>query len=172
LIEILTALVCFLVYYLTFPNQLYFFYLLILSIFLVSVLVVDFEHKIIPDQLVFPAYLLVVLFLFLTNDSLFFQHLFWGFLAALFLLLVNLLTKGKGMGLGDVKLALVGGTFFGWPLALIWLFLAFLTGALIGIILILLGKTQFGKKIAFGPFLVVSFFLAILCKDFLIRLII
>ena len=66
------------------------------------------------------------------------------------------------MGLGDVKLAIWGGLFFGFPMGIVWLFVAFLTGALAGIILILLGKSGLKDKIAFGPFLVLSFLLTLI----------
>ena len=44
----------------------------------------------------------------------------------------------------------------------IWLFLAFLTGAAVGIILILGGYARLKSRIAFGPFLVVAIPLALL----------
>jgi leader peptidase (prepilin peptidase)/N-methyltransferase len=58
------------------------------------------------------------------------------------------------MGLGDIKFAILGGLIVGPRLFLIWLLLAFLTGAAIGIILILGRKAHLKSQIAFGPFLV------------------
>ena len=69
------------------------------------------------------------------------------------------------MGLGDVKYALFAGAFLGLSQALVWLFLAFLTGAAVGAILILLGKTRLKSKIAFGPFLALSFVLTAFYGD-------
>lgn len=57
------------------------------------------------------------------------------------------------MGLGDVKLAALMGLFLGYPGIVVALYLAFLTGALVGVILIILGKKRFGEQIPFGPFL-------------------
>ena len=57
------------------------------------------------------------------------------------------------MGMGDVKLAGLMGLILGWPKIVVALYLAFLTGALVGVILILLGKKRFGEHIPFGPFL-------------------
>ena len=95
----------------------------------------------------------------------FYEYMLSGFIASLFLLLLNLFTLGRGMGLGDVKLALFGGVFFGWPLTLVWLVLSFIIGATIGIALIIFGKARFGKHIAFGPFLVISFFITLFMGD-------
>jgi leader peptidase (prepilin peptidase)/N-methyltransferase len=63
------------------------------------------------------------------------------------------------MGLGDVKLALFAGSFLGLTNSLSWIFLSFVIGALVGLLLIFFGKAAFGRQIAFGPFLVICFFL-------------
>lgn len=132
------------------------FFLFIFAV-LVSILVIDLENQIIPDSLIFVLLVPLYLLLIINPELGVYTRMLLGLGSALFLLLVNLLTKGKGMGLGDVKLALVGGTLLGWPYTYLWMFLAFLTGAIVGIILILLGKASFGRKIPFGPFLVFSF---------------
>jgi len=65
-----------------------------------------------------------------------------------------LLTKGRGMGFGDVKLAFLMGLILGFPKIIPALYFAFLTGALVSVILILAKKKKFGQTIPFGPFLV------------------
>lgn len=65
-------------------------------------------------------------------------------------------TKGKGMGGGDVKLGAFLGLILGFPYALGALMLAFITGAVFSIGLIILGKKHFGQTIPFGPFLVLG----------------
>lgn len=74
-------------------------------------------------------------------------------LASLFFVLLILLTKGKGMGWGDVKYVLFLGLSLGYPKILLGLFLAFLLGAIGAVFLIILGKKHFGQTIPFGPFL-------------------
>lgn len=65
------------------------------------------------------------------------------------------------MGLGDVKLAILLGAFLGLDLLIVWLLLAFLTGAITGCILILAGRAKMKTKIAFGPFLIIGAYLAL-----------
>jgi prepilin signal peptidase PulO-like enzyme (type II secretory pathway) len=77
-----------------------------------------------------------------------------GFGAAGFFGALVLVTRGKGMGLGDVKFGFLMGLVLGWPGVLIALYLAFLTGATAGVIMILAKKRRFGQTIPFGPFLV------------------
>jgi prepilin signal peptidase PulO-like enzyme (type II secretory pathway) len=144
-----------------FPHPFPSFFLLIIFTIFLAIFVIDLISMIVPDALVFTGILATFVFFIFFDHPDFFVHLFSGFAAAGFLLVIHLLTRGKGMGLGDVKLALLSGFILGYPLSLVWLFLAFLTGAFVGSILILLRKAKFGKPIPFGPFLVFSFFLTI-----------
>lgn len=134
-------------------------FMLLISLVLICVFVIDLENQIIPDELIYILLLSTYFFLFIQASASVFLNIFVGFATALFFLGIHLLTRGKGMGLGDVKFAIFAGSFFGWPKSLIWTYTSFLTGAFVGIILILMKKVKFGRKIAFGPYLVISFFL-------------
>lgn len=147
----------------------YFYYLFIAVIF-VSVFVVDLRDKIILDQLSFWGFGLSVFFLIFFRGPDFFENIFAGLVAALFLLLIHLVTRGRGMGLGDVKFALFAGTLLGWPETLTWLFLSFLTGAAIGSILIMVKKANLKTQIAFGPFLVAAAFVAFIFGHWLVNI--
>lgn len=70
-----------------------------------------------------------------------------------FFYLLIVFTKGKGMGGGDLKLAVFLGLVFGFPYSLVVLILSFLLGSVVGIGLIFVGKKKFGQTIPFGPFL-------------------
>ncbi len=74
-------------------------------------------------------------------------------MAGLFLGLYGL-TKGKGMGMGDVKLAVFMGLFLGIRASVVALYLAFVTGAVVGVVGIILGKIRAKSIIPFGPFLI------------------
>jgi prepilin signal peptidase PulO-like enzyme (type II secretory pathway) len=74
----------------------------------------------------------------------------FGFIFFEFLMLV---TQGKGIGMGDVKLALPLGLLFGWPDILPVIGFAFICGALAGVILIVLKKKTMRGALPFGPYL-------------------
>ncbi|WP_327254410.1 A24 family peptidase [Streptomyces sp. NBC_01244] len=62
----------------------------------------------------------------------------------------------RGMGFGDVKLALVVGQvlgWYGWPVLLAGTFAAFLGGAVHGLALIALRRADRNSPIPFGPFM-------------------
>jgi prepilin signal peptidase PulO-like enzyme (type II secretory pathway) len=137
-------------------------YVLILFVVLFSIFITDLENQIIPDSFVFFGIAVSVIYFTIAGGTAIFDALFVGFTAALILLTIHLVTKGRGMGLGDVKFAVLGGLIVGPKLFLIWLLLAFLTGAAVGIILILGKKAGLKSQIAFGPFLVLAIPLALI----------
>lgn len=139
---------------------------LILAIILISIFVIDLEHQIIPDGFIFFGFFVLP---FTIHHSPF-TNLLAGFLSALFLLLIHLFTRGKGMGLGDVKFAVLGGFVVGLELLPIWFLIAFLTGGLVGSILILGRVAKLKDKIAFGPFLITAIPITMIYGDKILRL--
>ena len=128
--------------------------------------IINFEKRIIPDSIVFFGILISFLYLLIKPEpSLLLSGLFSGFGTASLLLVIHLLTHGRGMGLGDVKFAVLGGMIVGLKFSLLWLFMAFLTGGVVGSILILRGKAGLKSQIAFGPFLVLGVLLVFLYGD-------
>lgn len=142
------------------------YHLIIISVFIV-VFFTDLQYGIIPDKIVFPAIFLTAAYFLITpaiggsasggNHQLLITNYLPSALAAfLFFLAIYLLTQGRGMGFGDVKLSFLLGLFFGFPQIVAVLYTAFLTGAAFSIILILLGKKRLKETIVFGPFLVLA----------------
>lgn len=120
----------------------------------------DLQYGIIPDLLVGISVVAAFFYVILTG-GLIGNHVLAGIGALTFFLLLYFVTKGKGMGLGDVKLAFSMGFFLGFPLIVVSLYAAFLTGASVSIILIIWRKVRFyGGTIPFGPFLIFSVFFA------------
>ncbi|NMA69238.1 MAG: prepilin peptidase [Desulfitobacterium sp.] len=75
-----------------------------------------------------------------------------------------------GMGLGDVKLIMGIGAFLGAHKVFIAIFIASLSGSLVGLTLLSLKKATFSQPIPFGPYLVfgalISFFSGDLILDY------
>lgn len=71
-----------------------------------------------------------------------------------FFLFLIIITKGRGMGGGDVKLGLLMGIVLGYPSILVAFLLSFISGAAVSIFLIMLRKKKFHQTVPFGPFLV------------------
>ena len=77
-------------------------------------------------------------------------------LLALFFKILIWVTKGKGMGGGDVKLAFLIGLVNGFPMSIAAIILGFITGALFSVILMLAKRKGMKDVIPFGPFLVLG----------------
>jgi leader peptidase (prepilin peptidase)/N-methyltransferase len=73
---------------------------------------------------------------------------------------IYLLTRGTGMGLGDVKLAAMIGLFVGYPAALWTTAAAFIVGALLAVPILLARSRRQRDALPFGPFLVIAAILA------------
>lgn len=136
---------------LNFYHLLSIIYYLLIIYALIVIFFIDLYHEIIPDEIVYPAIIITLIFSLYPNILI--SNLISGFLAGLLFLILFLLTSGRGMGFGDFKLAVLMGLFLGYPKIIVALYLAFLTGAAIGVILILRGKKKLKSHIPFGPFL-------------------
>ena len=132
------------------------YYFIIVS-FLIIIFVYDLKHYIIPDRIIYPAIIIAGIFnfqfLIFNQFSIFNFSILSALGASSFFLSLVLVSKGKWMGLGDVKLAFLMGLILGWPNILLALFLSFFSGAVIGVGLIIFGKKGFKSQIPFGPFL-------------------
>ena len=74
---------------------------------------------------------------------------------------LRLITKGRGMGEGDPPVGFLATLLVGYPQGLVMLFLAFILGAVVGLILIFLKKKKFEDQIPFAPFLASAVFVSI-----------
>jgi prepilin signal peptidase PulO-like enzyme (type II secretory pathway) len=86
-----------------------------------------------------------------------------------FFLLQLLVSKGKWIGGGDLRMGLLIGVLLGWEKALLALVIAYVLGSIIGIYLIIKGKATRRSAIAFGPFLVIGTTIVIFFGDFILN---
>ncbi len=159
----------------TFENQIFsfaFFTSLLYYLYIVSSLIavffIDLEHGIIPNKIVYPAVVVSLIYLAAFHATSLPQYLLSSLAAYFFFFLLYVFTKKKGMGLGDVKFALLMGLILGFPDIVIALYIAFLTGALVACMLVLWGKKKFGGgTVPFGPFLVGGTLVSLFAGEFL-----
>lgn len=135
-------------------------YILYIVSSLIVIFFIDLKYGIIPDKILYPLIFISLTFNFLVlqgEQFSIFNFLLSGIGSFLFFLLIFLITKGKGMGLGDVKFSFFMGLFLGFPKVVMGFYLAFLTGAIVSIILVVIKKRKLkGGTVPFGPFLVIG----------------
>ena len=120
---------------------------------LVAVSAIDLEHRIIPNRIVLPAFVVVVIANTLRDPS---PKWFLAALAASGFLLTAALIYPAGMGMGDVKLALLMGAALGSPVA-VALAVGMVAALIPGAVLFARHGAKARKMgIPFGPFLAVG----------------
>ena len=82
--------------------------------------------------------------------------LFSSLSISLFFIFLIFITKGRGMGGGDVTLGFLIGLFNGFPTNILAIFLGFLFGTIFSLGLILTKQKSIKDTIPFGPFLIVG----------------
>jgi leader peptidase (prepilin peptidase)/N-methyltransferase len=126
---------------------------------LVLVSEVDLEARIIPDVIILPTAAIGLAWMLVLRPQHWLQWLVSGLGAAAFLLVVSWVyerVRGlTGLGMGDVKMALCMGFFLGAAVVPA-LFVAFIVGALGGLLLIARRGGNGKTAIPFGPFLAVG----------------
>jgi prepilin signal peptidase PulO-like enzyme (type II secretory pathway) len=115
----------------------------------------DLRAHVLPDEVSLPAIALAVL-----GVLWFRQSISGALLGALvgggFFLLQYLVSKGKWIGGGDIRLGFLLGLLLGWPLTLLALLLAYFAGGMVSAVLLLLRRASMGSQLPFGTFLTVA----------------
>lgn len=146
---------------------------LAVGLLLIYLFIIDFNYMILPDRPVFALLAVVVLYriALVVSGIMQTQDLYYTILAAVlscaFFFSLWFFTKGNGMGFGDVKLVIPLALLLGPQKMLVCLFLSFVIGAIVGLILIIFGRGKLKTAIPFGPFLIASTGLSLLWGDFI-----
>ena len=153
--------------YLAFGTSLYTAMGIILCSVLLVISFIDWEFMIIPNVIVLPLTLVGLAFTItmtvLGNPSKWWMPIAFSAGSFVFMLIIHLIYP-KGMGMGDVKLALMLGAFL-VKNVVVGLFLGFLIGSVAGIIFIIFRKKTLKQYIPFGPFISAGGFIALFLGD-------
>lgn len=153
---------------------------LVLGTSLVTLAMIDLQTLRLPDRLTMPTFLGGIVLLgaagLATGRGVNLVPALVGAASYFGILLLAHLVHPRGMGFGDVKLALSMGLFLGWlapssleafRIVLYAMLMGFGGGTVIGLVLMAVRRRS--APYPFGPFLVVGTLLAILLSDSIIR---
>ncbi|HNP75378.1 MAG TPA: prepilin peptidase [bacterium] len=122
---------------------------------LLVIFVYDLRWYLILDRVTVPAMIVAVLanlILGLSWPSLLCGALIGGG----FFWLQYVISSGKWIGGGDLRLGLLIGLMVGWPNVLVALFIAYLIGAVFSLYLVIGGKKKMKSPLPFGTFLAIA----------------
>ncbi len=135
---------------------------------MIVISIYDIKHKIIPDGFVYSFDALALISLFIGGSSWWhipnFEMLIAGPVLAIPFALLWLVSGGKWMGFGDIKLTLGIGWLLGVSAGINALVLAFWIAAGISVVWLLSTQKKFKPKteIPFGPYLILGMYLVLL----------
>lgn len=147
------------------------YYLLTVSV-LIVIFFADLKYGIIPFKAVLVGVLatLVWYLMYPSTNAFYINYLISALGSFTAFLIIFLLTKGKGIGFGDVVYVFFMGLLLGYPKIILGFYIAFLSGAVISLVLIGLKlKKLRGDTIPFGPFLVAGTAIGLFWGDMIVR---
>ena len=155
------------------------FYLTI-GFVLLTILVWDLKHMIIPDGLVVGGlvlagiyfgyqYLISPDFLRSVNTDLT-RNLLGGLIVSGFFYAMFRFSNGRWIGGGDVKLGALVGFLVGWKMVYFLVMIAYVIGAIPAVYLLITKKATVKTRIPFGPFLVISALVTSLFREEILEL--
>jgi prepilin signal peptidase PulO-like enzyme (type II secretory pathway) len=138
---------------------------LLFTSFLIILFVYDLRYMLILDRFTIPAMIIALLLNFFLGYVSPELMLLGALILGGFFWLQFVLSKGKWVGGGDIRLGVVMGLMLGLWQGLVALFLAYIIGAVVGVVLLLSKKATRKTQLPFGVFLTLATFIMLFAGD-------
>ena len=126
------------------------------SLIFVFIFFYDFLYQEIPDIVMIPAIILAVLGTLAPETVTILDGLYGALAIVIFFLLQIVISRGKWLGGGDLRIGAFMGFVLGFQATIAAVFFSYLIGAVISVGLLITGKATRKSMIAFGPFLILG----------------
>ncbi len=126
---------------------------------LIALSVIDWRTFEIPIAFNYYIGILGIIRLF-TDLEHWYNYVIGFFSVSVFLLILYIATKGRGIGGGDIKLMAVAGLLLGWKLIILSLGLGCILGSVIHVILMKVQNKD--RVLAFGPYLSLGIYISMI----------
>lgn len=132
---------------------------------LIALFFFDLQYQVLPDVILAPLFVVAVARLGYYRPDVLLSAGATGVLLASSLGLLYIISRGRWLGLGDVKLAAVIGVLFGFPVAIGVTLIAIWSGALIGLLMIARRQATMKTALPFGSFWTAAAILALMIPE-------
>lgn len=136
----------------------------VLTFLFILLFVFDFTRMILPDAVTLPAFLPALAASLLLGRPVS-SILIGGILGAAFFAVQYALSRGRWVGDGDIRLGAVMGVALGWKLLVFALFVSYMAGALIAVVLLLRSRATLKSAIPFGTLLTAATYATLLVGE-------
>jgi len=136
--------------------------------FLLIIFVYDFKFSYILDRFTIPAMILALIFNVALGAPVL-PMLLAGLMIGGFFAFQFLISKGKWIGGGDIRMGMLMGFYLGLEMGLMALLLSYITGALVGVGLIMAKKREMSSQVPFGTFMAASILITLFAGEWLLN---
>ncbi|KKU94357.1 MAG: Type 4 prepilin-like protein leader peptide-processing enzyme [Candidatus Jorgensenbacteria bacterium GW2011_GWA1_48_13] len=135
-----------------------------LNVLLAALGVILVAVKSLPSVWLLPfhsSFLRHYLLIFSPMQNIWINHLLGALAGLLFFGLLIAISRGRAMGMGDVKLAAAAGLILSWPDMALAMIIAFILGGVWGAFLLLTKKKTLRDKLPFAPIMILGMVLTV-----------
>lgn len=136
------------------PNLEYFIFYALMMSFLIAIFFYDLMYQEIPDQFSLPAIALAIAGGLIFGSPDWISMALGGVFLGGFFLLQFVVSKGRWIGGGDIRLGVLMGVLLGWDLGLMALVIGYLIGSIVSLVMLITRRATRKTAIALGPFLI------------------
>jgi len=129
---------------------------------MLSIVVFDLKEYQVPESLSWLTLILALIGQLAFNINSIGHIIVGAVISGGVIILLVYLSKGKWMGDGDIKIAIILGLMLGFPVAIFGIFLAFIIGAVLGSILLAFKIKKSKDQLPFTPFLLSSLIISLI----------
>ncbi|OGN01398.1 MAG: hypothetical protein A3B91_03590 [Candidatus Yanofskybacteria bacterium RIFCSPHIGHO2_02_FULL_41_29] len=129
------------------------FYELAIIFILLALLFSDYIFYILPDKLIIAGFLISLAYFLLFKFEIVGSSLITGLVLSATFAILNIVSGGRWMGLGDAKLAFFIGFVLSYPSGVWAILISIWIGAIWGIVLVLLKRANLKTHLPFGSFM-------------------
>lgn len=134
----------------------------------VAIFLSDYLFYTIPDAISLPGIVVVVIGQWLSGVAWWQIGLGLAVGAGVFAL-QYLLSRGRWVGSGDIRFGALIGAAVTWPNIIVALFIAYVSGALVAVPLLMRKRKTMQDALPFGTFLALACIITVLCGDFIVQ---
>lgn len=129
---------------------------LVVSWVFIFIFVYDLKYQEVVDSITLGGAIVVTFFSIVSGTQTWSEILFGILLASGFFLLQFILSRGRWIGGGDIRIGILIGATLGWSMTLVALMVAYILGASVNLGFLLTKKKKLTDRVPFGTYLSVA----------------